>query len=271
MLIDSHCHLTHGRLAARAGQLMDEARAAGVVAVVTAASDVADATAALGLARRHEGVYCSAGVHPHEAAKVPGTWLDQLRSIIGAGRGADGGVDLCVAVGEIGLDYHYDFSPRDDQRRVFEAQLELAAELGKPIIVHSREATADALAALAPYAGRLQGVIHSFTGDSDEVTGFLDQGWHIGFAGIVTFNRSDANRAAAARVPAERLLVETDAPYLSPVPVRKVFPNVPAHVTHTAKLLAEVRRERFEDLARRTTTNAAELFGIGLQGDSAGS
>jgi TatD DNase family protein len=259
-LIDSHCHLTNGKLANHLAEVLAQSRDVGVVAVLTAGTSVLDSTAALGMARRNEGVVFSVGVHPHEAKDVAADYLQQLK-----GLAATGGA-LCVAVGEIGLDYHYDFSPREAQRRVFTEQMDLAVELGKPVIVHTREAAADTLATLAPYAGRLRGVLHSFTGDATEVRAFLDQGWHIGFAGIVTFKNADANRDAAKLVPLDRLLVETDAPYLSPVPVRKVFPNTPAHVVHTARFLADLRGEPFEAFAGETTANAVDLFGLDIPG-----
>ncbi len=258
MLIDSHCHLTNGRLAPRVADLLAAARAAGVVACLSAATDVADAKAACGLAKRNAPVFCSAGVHPHEAADAGEHYLSQLADIAAAG-GAK-----CVAVGEIGLDYHYDYSPRDVQRRVFADQLELAERLHKPVIVHSREATADTLAALKPFAGRLTGVIHSFSGDAAGATQFLDQGWYIGFSGIVTFPKADDVRAAAVLVPLDRLLVETDAPYLSPIPVRKIFPNRPDHVAHTARFLGELRGEPLEALAAHTTANAKRLFALDI-------
>jgi len=258
MLIDSHCHLTSGRFKGRVDRILDQARRQGVGALVSAAADVADSAGALELARRHADVFCSAGVHPHEAKEVRPDYIGELREIVAGGAGK------CVAVGEIGLDYHYEYSPREAQRRVFAEQLELAAELGKPVIIHTREAAGDTLAILAPFAGRLKGVIHSFTGDADEVRRLLDQGWLIGFAGIVTYRNAQANREAAKLVPTDRLLVETDAPYLSPEPVRKVFPNVPAHVMHTARFLAELRGERFEALAEQTTRNAIRLFGLAM-------
>jgi len=260
MLVDSHCHLTNGKLANRVSAVLGEARQAGVVAVLTAGTSVADSTAALGIARRNPGVVFSAGVHPHEAKDVGADYLARLTDLAAAGG------RLCAAIGEIGLDYHYDFSPRDAQRRVLAEQLDLAVSLEKPVIVHTREAAADTLAALAPYAERLRGVIHSFTGDADEVRAFLAQGWHIGFAGIVTFASADANRAAAKLAPLDRLLVETDAPYLSPVPVRKVFPNTPAHVVHTARFLADLRDIPFDDLAAATTANALDLFALDIPG-----
>jgi TatD DNase family protein len=257
ILIDTHCHLTHERLAARADLVVAEARAAGVALCITAASDVEDSRRAAALASRLEGVYASAGVHPHEAKDAPGDYLEQLEQI------AHSAGKKCVAVGEMGLDYHYDFSPRDRQRQVFEEQLDLAARLGLPVIVHCREAAEDTLAILARAAGKLAGVIHSFTGDSVEVRRFLEQGWHIGFAGIITFKNAQANREAARLVPADRVLVETDAPYLSPEPVRKIFPNVPAHIVHTARLLAELRGVALEALAEQTTANARRLFNLG--------
>lgn len=256
LLTDSHCHLTSGKLLPRADEVLAAARAAGVTTCITVASDVADARAALGLARRHEGVFCTAGIHPHEASAAAEHALAQLEEVLAAG-GAK-----AVAVGEIGLDYHYDFSPRDAQRRWFEAQLDLAGRLGRPVIVHTREATEDTLAMLAPWAGRLAGVIHSFTGGPDEARRFLDQGWHVSFSGIVTFRNSPDNRAAAAIVPADRLLIETDSPYLSPEPVRKIHPNTPAHVAHVARCLADARGITADALADLTTANARRLFGL---------
>ena len=254
MLIDSHCHLTSGKLAEQVEQVLLAARQAGVGLCVSAGSDMADSRAALDLARRHAEVFCSAGVHTHEAEKTDAHYLQQLEEIILAGG------DRCVAVGEIGLDYHYDFSPRDIQRRVFLGQLELAARLGKPIIVHTREASEDSLGMLKEFSGRVRGVIHSFTGDAAEVRRFLDQGWCIGFSGIVTFKNSQPVREAAQLVPSDRLLVETDAPYLSPEPVRKIHPNTPANVAHIARCLAEDRGVPPEALADQTTANAVGLF-----------
>lgn len=258
MLIDTHCHLTSGKLAPRVAEVLQEARRAGVAGVVSAATGVADAKAALGLARRNAQVFCSAGVHPHEAAAVGPHYIRQLREIILAGG------SKCVAVGEIGLDYHYDYSPRADQRRIFAEQLELAVEMAKPVIVHTREAAADTLAALAPFAGRLTGVIHSFSGNAEEAGRFVQQGWHIGFSGIVTFPKAPEVAGAARIVPLDRLLVETDAPYLSPEPVRKTFPNVPAHVIHTARRLSELQGIDLDTLVERTAANAEALFGLDI-------
>ncbi len=255
-LIDTHCHLTNDRLDGQTDILLPQARAAGVIACLTAGTDVADSREAAALAQKYEGLYSAAGIHPHQAKEVALDYIARLEEVIGANP------SKCVAVGEMGLDYHYEFSPRQDQRRVFTEQLEMAARLKLPAIIHSREALEDTLAILAAFAGRLSGVIHSFTGNEAEAKRFLDQGWHIGFAGIITFKRSEENRAAAKIVPPDRLLVETDAPYLSPEPVRKVFPNVPAHVVHTARLLAEVRGVPFEELAAQTTANARKLFGL---------
>jgi TatD DNase family protein len=200
-------------------------------------------------------VYALAGVHPHEAKDVPEGYLDEV--------GRCAAHERNVAVGEIGLDYHYDFSPRPAQREVFAAQLDLAGRLGKPVVIHSREAIDDTLAVLAD-AGvpgeRL--VFHSFTAGPDDVRRVLDLGAVVSFAGVVTFARADDNRRAARLVPADRLLIETDAPYLSPEPVRKIKTNEPANVLHTLRKLAEVRAEPPEALAEQTTANARRFFGI---------
>jgi len=256
-VIDTHCHLTDRRLVRQADGVLASAAEAGVVAVVSAGSSVADSAAAADLARDREGVYFTAGVQPHDAKEAQPDYLDRIERLAGEPK--------CVAVGEIGLDYHHDLSPRDVQRRVFAEQLALARQLGKPAVVHTREALDDTLAILAESGldGR-RVVFHSFTGPPEQTRRVLAIGARVSFSGIVTFAGSDGVRASAGLVPDDRLLIETDAPYLSPEPVRKERPNTPAQVVHVAACLAAVRGDDPTALAERTTANAAGFFGLDI-------
>ena len=250
-----HCHLTHGRLLPDVAAVLARAREAGVGAFVCAAGDLDESRAALGLAHRQGDVYATAGVHPHEAAAVTADLEHRLRELASDAKN--------VAVGEIGLDYHYDFSPRPIQQQVFAEQLELAVRLGKPIVVHTREAWADTMAILRQ--ARVDGgrvIFHSFTEPPAHAVAALDFGATISFSGIVTFAKSTELHETARLVPPDRLLVETDAPYLSPEPVRKEKTNQPAHVAHVGEFLARLRGVTAEEFARQTTENARRVFGL---------
>ncbi len=255
-LFDTHCHLAHGRLRQRIDDVLAHAAAAGVTRMICATGDLADSEAALSLVRDRENLWCLAGIHPHEAKEAPEHYLAVLAQLAGEPKN--------VAIGEIGLDYHYDFSPRDAQRRVFAAQLGLALELGKPVVLHTREAFDDSAGILRESGiDTSRVVLHCCTEPPENVRRALDMGMAISFSGIVTFKRSDELRAAAALVPNDRLLIETDSPYCSPEPVRKMQTNEPANVAHVAGCLASVRRTSAEALAALTTANALRIFGIG--------
>lgn len=257
VLIDSHCHLTHGRLRHQLAAVLCRAAEAGVTAVVTAASSPADGDVAANLARRHACVYFTAGVHPHEAKDAGDDYLRRIGELAAAPKN--------VAIGEIGLDYHHDFSPRQVQRRVFADQLDLANRLGKPVVVHTREAFEDTMAILAeaaPAGDRI--VFHSYTGDAADVRRLLDLGAYVSFSGIATFKKTDSIRRAAALVGDDRILIETDAPYLSPEPVRKMKTNEPANVVHVAECLAAVRRSLPGAFAELAAVNAARFFGLDI-------
>jgi TatD DNase family protein len=258
-LIDTHCHLADGRLRGSAAAVLERAREAGVAAVICAAGDVEEAEAAVALSRRHEGVYVTAGVHPHEAKAAAEGYLERIESLAGARRN--------VAVGEVGLDYHYDHSPRAVQRRVFAEQLELASRLGKPVVIHTREAFDDTVAILRESAlDPSRAVFHSCTEGADNVRAIMDLGALASFSGIVTFKKT-AHLREAARLPGDdRILIETDAPYLSPEPVRKMRTNEPANVAHVAACLAAVRGTSAEAFAELTTANACRFFGLALPG-----
>jgi TatD DNase family protein len=255
VLIDSHCHLTYPGLIEDLPAVLDRARAAGVERFVTIGTHGADHTAALAVARAHAPVSVALGIHPHHAAEAPPDYLAALHAAL------TGGLKV-VALGECGLDYHYDFSPRPRQREVFCAQLDLARRLSLPLVLHIREAHADALAIMREFLvpAPLPFVVHCFTGTPAECEAWLALGAHIGITGIVTYKNAADVRAAAQLVPPERLLVETDAPYLSPEPVRKIKINQPAHVAHTARFLAALRNIPFDTLAQQTTQNTTRIF-----------
>ncbi len=258
-LIDTHCHLCHGRLRPQVDDVLNRARAAGVVAMICAAGDLPESAAALGLGRREPDVYSIAGVHPHDAREAPPDYLDRVEQLAADPKN--------VAIGEIGLDYHHDYSPRDDQRRVFAEQLELGRRIAKTIVVHTRDAFDDTLRILAEsgVAGE-KVVFHSWTGEEADLRRALDIGATISFSGIVTFKKTAALRESARLVPPDRLLIETDAPFLSPVPVRKMRTNEPANVAHVAACLGELLACGTEQLAERTTANAVRFFGLDIAG-----
>src|ERR1051326_4394660 len=196
-------------------------------------------------------MYATIGVHPHEAAKATEETFARMRDLARHPK--------TVAVGEIGLDYHYDFSPRDVQMRVFRRQMEMAAECGLPIVIHTREAWDDTLAAVKNAGGLPHGgIMHCFTGDAAQARQALDMGFHLAFGGVLTFPKAEALREAARVTPEDRLLIETDCPYLAPVPHRGKR-NEPAFVAQTARRLAEVRSTTIEEIAEVTTRNFERL------------
>lgn len=236
------------------------AREAGVFRIVSISTDAASARETVRLAEKFEGVFASVGVHPHDAGKIQPGDLEDLLALAAHPK--------VVAWGEIGLDYHYDHSPRDVQREMFQRQAGLARKAGLPLIVHTREADADTLAVLREEkAGELGGVFHCFSGDEKLARAALDMGFHISFSGIITFMKADAIRSVAKIVPADRLLVETDAPFLAPVPFRGKR-NEPARVSVVAARLADVRGLPAEEIARITTENATKLFRLPAVGTS---
>lgn len=256
MLIDSHCHLTYEPLAKMLDGVLARAAAAGVTECVTIGTSLEDTAEAIALARRHRQVFATAGIHPHEAGKAAAGWEDELGRLAADSR--------AVAIGETGLDYHYDFSPRRRQREVFERQLALAAACGKPVVIHCREAHDDVVGVLDRFSGLKGVVFHCFTGTVAEAREVLDRGWWISLTGVVTFRNPGELAEVARQLPGEHFMVETDAPYLSPEPVRSVRPNEPAHVVHVARRIAELRAETFGDLATRTRANTIRFFELPL-------
>jgi TatD DNase family protein len=246
-VIDTHAHL--GSLE-DPDQAVERAAQAGVARILTVGTDVEDGRRALELAERHDGVFAILGIHPHETGTTTGADLAELRELLDHPK--------AVAVGETGLDWYRDYAPRDDQRRVFAAQLELAIKLGKPAVIHTRAADDDTLAALAGFGGTV--VLHCFSSPHMLPTA-LERGWFVSFAGNATFPKAVDLRLAATEVPAERILAETDSPYLAPQPVRGER-NEPAYVVHTVAALARARAEDPDELARQINRNATACFAL---------
>jgi TatD DNase family protein len=250
-LVDSHCHLDDPRFDEDRDQVIQRARAAGVecMMAIGTGSGPPDLEAAIRQADRYPFIYATIGVHPHDASKATPESFARLRELAAHPR--------VVAVGEIGLDYHYDFSPRDVQRSVFAQQLEIAAGAALPIVIHTREAWDDTIAILREH-WRGAGIMHCFTGDERQARAALDLGFHLSFGGVVTFPKAESVRQAARITPGDRLLVETDCPYLAPVPHRGKR-NEPAFIVESVKRLAEVRGCTPEEIAELTMRNFEQL------------
>ncbi|WP_334110355.1 TatD family hydrolase [Thermodesulfitimonas autotrophica] len=252
-LTDTHCHLDDERYETDRAAVVARARAAGVTRLVTVGYDLASSRRTVELAAALPGVYAVVGVHPHDAAGVSPEYLEELRRLARE--------PCVVAIGEIGLDFYRDLSPRPAQREVFVAQLNLARELGLPVVIHCREALGEVYAILRREAVGLSGVMHCFSGGWEEARRFLALGFYLSVAGPVTFAGARRPVEVVRQMPIERLLLETDAPYLAPVPHRGKR-NEPAYLVHTAQKVAEIRGISLEELAAATTANAARLFGL---------
>ncbi len=249
---DSHCHLTDGRLADDRERVVRRAREHGVREMVTVGTDPGDAAAAAELAASTDGLWSTAGLHPHEAAKWEPGVGDRVEDLLSRPE--------VVAVGETGYDLHYENSPREAQDASFRAHMELAAASDLPLIVHTREADAETREMVEQFRGAVRGVLHCYTGGMELLEAAVDAGWWVSFSGIVTFDGFDAAGRVGA-VPDDRLLVETDSPYLAPVPERGKR-NEPAFVRHTAAAVAEIRDEDPGETAALTRRNARRFYGL---------
>jgi TatD DNase family protein len=253
-MIDTHCHLTHPRFASDVGEVIRRAQGAGLTGCVTIGTGAADAERALALARHWPGfVHCAAGIDPFTSHQA-GDRFDEALAAIEALLNKGG----FVALGEIGLDYHYDLDPAPVQGERLRRQLRMAERFELPVVIHVREAHDDMAAILAEHP-RSRGVIHSFTAGPIEAERYLSLGWHLGFNGVATFNNAPEVREAARLAPLDKILVETDSPYLAPVPHRGMRCE-PAHVADTLACLASSRECDLADLAAATTRNAGKLF-----------
>jgi TatD DNase family protein len=260
VLIDTHCHLDPEHFPEGPDAVLERARAAGVGAfvVIGVGQDLGSARAAIELADRRSDVRAVAGVHPHDASVLDSAMLGELDGIVGRPR--------VVAVGEIGLDYHYMHSPRDTQAEVFRRLIALAKKHAKPIVIHTREAAEDTLRILEEEGAKdVGGIIHCFSEDRAFAERALAMDFDLSFSGIVTFKTARAIQDVAAWAPADRILVETDSPYLAPVPMRGRRCE-PAHVVYTARRVAELRGEALEDLAARSSENARRRLRLDAAG-----
>ena len=261
MLVDTHCHLDEAAFDPDRSETIARARDAGVAAMLSIGIDVATSEAAVALASEHDDVFAVVGVQPNYVTQVYDDAKDRIRSLATQ--------DKVVAIGETGLDLYWDYAPLEEQQPWFDWHLDLAREVGKPFIVHCRDAEEQVVEQLRRYAGgqSLSGVMHSFCGSRETAAACLEMGLHLSFSGMLTYKRNDELRQIAAEAPADRVLVETDAPYLAPVPKRGKR-NEPALVAHTAAVLAECRGLTADEAEALTTANAAALFGLPIAGAS---
>jgi len=250
MLVDSHAHLDSSQFDADREHVVRRALEQDVT-IISIATDIASSWKTLEIARKYE-LRCAVGIHPHQAEQFSEEALKQLRKLCAEPE--------VVAVGEIGLDYFKEYAPRASQQRAFRAQLELARELNKPVVIHLRDAANDLLQILAEHAG-VRGVVHSFTGEWALAQKLLELGFYLSVNGIVTFQKSQALRDAVAQIPLEKLLVETDCPYLAPVPMRGKR-NEPSFVRYVAQAVAHIKKISLDAVAQATARNARALFGF---------
>lgn len=251
-MIDTHCHLTDPRLAEQLPAVLARAASAGVGRMVTIGTSVDDAARAVALCADHSQLRCAIGIHPNYSHEHDDGRWPELRALLAG--------PAVVALGEMGLDYHYDYAPRSRQREVFERQLQWATELDRPVVIHSREATDDTLAILRGFP-KVRALFHCFTGMPDEARRILDGGYLLGFTGALTYKKADPIREALRLCPNDRFVLETDAPYLSPEPMRKQKINEPALVVHVAECAARERGVTVETIDRLTTANAFAFYG----------
>lgn len=252
-IFDSHAHYDSEAFDADRKELLNALPERGVCGIINCASDMASSLTSLELADEFDFVYAACGVHPHEAEGCKDGYISVLKKLCGEKK--------CVAVGEIGLDYHYDFSPRDIQKNVFEQQLILAKELDLPVIIHDREAHEDTMNLLKKYAPK--GVVHCFSGSAEMAKEVVKLGMYIGLGGAVTFKNARKPREVAEVVPSDKLLIETDCPYMTPVPFRGQRCDS-SFIPYTAEVLAQARGVTAEEILELTRKNANTLFGLEL-------
>lgn len=255
MFIDTHCHLFYPNFNGEVDKVISNAIDAGVEYILVPGTDIASSLQALELANKYDFIYCSAGVHPHDTKGWDKSLLETIKKIAMN--------EKVVAIGEIGLDYYYDFSPKEDQIRAFTDQLDLALELKLPVIIHNREADEDMMEIMRSYKGKgLRAQFHCFAGSLNDARELIEMGHYISFTGNITYTKADNLRKILKSIEIENLLLETDSPFMTPVPFRGQR-NEPANVKLVAKTIAEIHDLTVEDVARTTSLNAYKLFGIG--------
>ncbi len=251
--IDTHSHLTYDNFAGRVDQVIARAADVGVKRIITVGTDYNDSCAAVQLAGKYDNLYAAVGIHPHEAENFTVNDIERYSEFISN--------DYVLAIGETGLDYYYDHSPRQQQKDIFQAQLAFAQKHSLPVIIHCRDAFDDCLGILNEFSPKPDSVIfHCYSGDPDITRKVLDLGCLISFAGTVTFKKAPEIQASAVFAPLDRIMVETDSPYLSPEPKRSVKPNEPALVVHTAAKIAELKQIELQIVAQVTTDNCRKYL-----------
>ena len=254
-LIDTHCHLTFGQLAGDIKAILDRSIAAGVNNWITVGTDPQQNQKVIELTDKFKNMYAAVGIHPHDAKEVTAETLTELKELAQNQK--------VVALGETGLDFHYNFSSPSDQKRAFAAHLKIAKELNLPVIIHCREAFDETMEILKQHARGIKGVVfHCFSGSAEQARIILDYGYYISFTGVVTFKNAETIRKAAKTVPIDRLMLETDCPYMSPEPMRKQKINEPALMIHTARYLAELKKMDLNDFALAVTATSKSFFNI---------
>lgn len=254
-LIDTHSHLTFDGLIQDIDGVVARSKAAGVTSWLTVGTDPQQNRKAIELADKFENMYAAVGIHPHDAKDLTADTLTELKELAQS--------EKVVAIGETGLDFHYNFSKHPDQKRAFAAQLTIAKELNLPVIIHCREAFDETMEILDRHGHGLKAVVfHCFSGSAEQAKIVLDYGFYISFTGVVTFKNAELTRRAAKIVPADRLMLETDCPYMSPEPMRKQKINEPALMIHTAKYLAELKGMDLADFANAVTAASKTFFAL---------
>jgi TatD DNase family protein len=252
-LIDTHCHLTFDDLSGDIDAVIERSIAASVTGWITVGTDTNENQKAIELAHKFENLYAAIAIHPHDAKTVTTDTIAELRKLAKSQK--------VVAIGETGLDFHYDFSKQPVQKQVFAEQLKIAAEIDLPVIVHCREAFDETMQILDDCASGVKKVVfHCFSGSAEQAKIVLDKGFYISFTGVVTFKNAEKTRRAAEVVPLDRLMLETDCPYMSPEPMRKQKINEPALMIHTARYLAELKQMDLSDFAQKVTATTKTFF-----------
>jgi len=251
--IDTHCHLNIEPLLEKVDEVLENAEQAGVERLIVIGIDIATSEIAVELAERYPQVFASVGIHPNDCSKAPDNWQNHIVDMLDHPR--------VVAVGETGLDYYWDDSPVDLQKIFFRDHLDLALATGKPAVIHNRNADQDVLQQVLEH-GNSRGVFHCWPAAWDIAKPLLEKGYHISFTGTVTFNNNTLVQEVAAQMPLERLMLETDSPFLTPAPHRGKRPNEPKYLPHVAEKIAELRELSIEEVANKTTQNAAFFFGL---------
>ncbi len=254
-LIDTHCHLTFEPFTGRIEQVVQSSRDANVNCWITVGTGLEDSQKAVDLAQRFDNMFAAVAVHPHDAKTVTHKTIARLKGLAQSKK--------VVAIGETGLDFHYNLSEKPAQQKVFAQHLELAAELNLPVIIHCREAFDETLDILNRYLPQLSGVVfHCFSGSADQAEIVLDLGCYVSFTGLVTFKNAEKSRQAAGIIPLDRLMLETDCPYMSPEPMRKQKVNEPSLLIHTSRFLAELKGIGLDDFASAVTTTTKSFFAL---------